>query len=269
MIEAIKLWNEPNNLSHWDAELDPGASNDKIVKALVRGDVSLAVIELRELEGRAPELGGIRLPYLLDGGDQARAPVEGGLAAKLDAQTAPRGLRVLAVLDGRWAGVGTREAGELTGLSIGLRRPDVVTARSLQALGVRIVDMAGWVDIGESDGVVTTPPPDPTGLADVQNIEIQVLESYPLQVNVIARGQLPDAGCTTISGVSQTRSGNTFTVTITTKTDSQALCAQMLTPFEQVIPLEVGSLLPGPYIVRVNGVEGWFELPENPTQAPQ
>jgi len=23
MIEAIKLWNEPNNLSHWDAELDP------------------------------------------------------------------------------------------------------------------------------------------------------------------------------------------------------------------------------------------------------
>lgn len=24
MIEAIKLWNEPNNLSHWDFELDPG-----------------------------------------------------------------------------------------------------------------------------------------------------------------------------------------------------------------------------------------------------
>jgi beta-xylosidase len=24
MIEAVKLWNEPNNLSHWDFELDPG-----------------------------------------------------------------------------------------------------------------------------------------------------------------------------------------------------------------------------------------------------
>src|SRR5215210_7592915 len=24
MIEAIKIWNEPNNLSHWDFELDPG-----------------------------------------------------------------------------------------------------------------------------------------------------------------------------------------------------------------------------------------------------
>ncbi|HEX6617439.1 MAG TPA: hypothetical protein VF046_14135, partial [Gemmatimonadales bacterium] len=24
MIEAVKLWNEPNNLSHWDFELDQG-----------------------------------------------------------------------------------------------------------------------------------------------------------------------------------------------------------------------------------------------------
>src|SRR4051812_34962545 len=23
MIEAVKLWNEPNNLSHWDFEMDP------------------------------------------------------------------------------------------------------------------------------------------------------------------------------------------------------------------------------------------------------
>src|ERR1700710_331206 len=24
MIEAVKFWNEPNNKSHWDLELDPG-----------------------------------------------------------------------------------------------------------------------------------------------------------------------------------------------------------------------------------------------------
>ena len=24
MIEAIKFWNEPNNMSHWDFHLDPG-----------------------------------------------------------------------------------------------------------------------------------------------------------------------------------------------------------------------------------------------------
>jgi uncharacterized protein YraI len=104
----------------------------------------------------------------------------------------------------------------------------------------------------------------PTGLsgnADVQTVEIQFLESYPLQVNAIARGMLPDAGCTTISSVNQIREGNIFRVTIKTQPDPLALCAQMLTPFEQVIPLEVGSVLPGRYIVNVNGVEASFDLP--------
>ncbi|HSL31098.1 MAG TPA: SH3 domain-containing protein [Anaerolineales bacterium] len=121
-----------------------------------------------------------------------------------------------------------------------------------------------------TEGIVTPPPANPVGTADVQSIEIQILESFPIQVNVIARGQLPDAGCTTIAGASQTRTGNTFNVTVTTKTDPKALCAQMLTPFEYVISLDVSSLLPGPYIVNVNGVQASFELPESvpPTDNP-
>jgi hypothetical protein len=113
-----------------------------------------------------------------------------------------------------------------------------------------------------TDGIPTAPPADPTGLADVQSIEIQILESFPVQVNVIARGQFPDSGCTAISNVSQTRTGNTFNVTLTTVTNRQVLCAQVITPFEYVIPLDVSSLLPAPYVVRVNGVEGSFQLPE-------
>jgi uncharacterized protein YgiM (DUF1202 family) len=114
-----------------------------------------------------------------------------------------------------------------------------------------------------------TTPTDPVGKADVQSVEIQILESYPVQVNVIARGQLPDAGCTTIADVSQTRTGNTFTVTLTTKVDPLALCSQVITPFEHVIPLDVSSLLPALYIVNVNGVEGSFDLPNiQPTPAP-
>lgn len=107
-----------------------------------------------------------------------------------------------------------------------------------------------------------TRPVDVNGTADVQSLEIQILESYPLQVNAIARGQLPDAGCTTIASASQQRSGNVIRVTLKTSIDPLALCAQMLTPFEYVIPLDVSHLLPGTYIVNVNGVEGSFELPE-------
>jgi len=114
-----------------------------------------------------------------------------------------------------------------------------------------------WIS---ADPNLTTPTGRPAN-ADVQNVEIRLLESYPLQVQAVARGLLPDAGCTTILGASQKRSGNIFTVTINTTVDPQALCAPALTPFEQVIPLEVDSLLPGPYIVRVNSVEAGFELP--------
>ena len=114
-----------------------------------------------------------------------------------------------------------------------------------------------WIS---ADPNLTAPTGRPAN-ADVQNVEIRLLESYPVQVQAVARGLLPDAGCTTILGASQKRGGNIFTVTINTTVDPQALCAPALTPFEQVIPLEVDSLLPGPYIVRVNSVEAGFELP--------
>lgn len=97
--------------------------------------------------------------------------------------------------------------------------------------------------------------------ADVQSVEIQILESYPVQINAIARGQFPDAGCTIISSVNQVRTGNTFHVTLITTTDPDAMCSQVITPFEYVIPLDVSSLLPANYIVIVNGVEASFQLP--------
>jgi uncharacterized protein YraI len=115
-----------------------------------------------------------------------------------------------------------------------------------------------WVS---TDPALTTPTQS-SGIADVQSVEIQILEPYPLQVNAITRGYLPDAGCTTISDVSQARNGNTFTITVKTKYDPRAFCAQALTPFEQVISLDVSSLLPANYIVIVNGVEAAFQSPE-------
>jgi hypothetical protein len=115
--------------------------------------------------------------------------------------------------------------------------------------------------------VAVTPSPVPTepspvaSVAVVESIEIQTLESFPVQVNAVIRGNLPDAGCTTIKSVDQVRDGNTFRITLVTTTDPLALCAQALTPFEQVIPLDVKDLPPGTYIVNANGVEESFDLP--------
>lgn len=95
-------------------------------------------------------------------------------------------------------------------------------------------------------------------LAEVEEIEILIMESFPVQISVIARGFLPDP-CTKISEVSQGREGNTFFVTVKTYRP-QGFCIQVLAPFKETIPLDVYGLSAGTYTVNVNGVEDTFTL---------
>ena len=97
-----------------------------------------------------------------------------------------------------------------------------------------------------------------TSLASVDEIDILILDSFPVQINVMARGNLPDP-CTEISEVLQEREGNTFFITIKTYR-SPGLCIQVIAPFEEIIPLEVYGLTAGTYTVDVNGVQGTFDL---------
>ncbi len=92
----------------------------------------------------------------------------------------------------------------------------------------------------------------------VEQVDVQVLESFPVQVQVVVKGSLPDA-CTEIGEIGQTRDGNAVTVTIGAVRPADALCAQVLEPFEQVVPLD-GPFPPGTYVVRVNGVETSFTV---------
>ena len=96
------------------------------------------------------------------------------------------------------------------------------------------------------------------GLATVEEIDILTLESFPVQVFVIASGYLPNP-CTEIYQISQQREGNTFLITIKTYC-SQEVCIQVIAPFEETIPLYVYGLPAGTYTVEVNGVQGTFNL---------
>jgi inhibitor of cysteine peptidase len=96
------------------------------------------------------------------------------------------------------------------------------------------------------------------GLATVEEIDILTLESFPVQIFVIARGYLPNV-CTEISEISKVREGNTFFITIKTYS-SPGFCIQMLAPFEKTISLDVYGLPAGTYTVEVNGVQGSFDL---------
>jgi hypothetical protein len=98
-----------------------------------------------------------------------------------------------------------------------------------------------------------------TGTARVEEIEILILESFPVQVNVVARGNLPD-GCTTIDRIDRERQGNAFVVTITTVRPADQACTEALVPFEEIISLDVMGLEAGTYTVEVNGARDTFEL---------
>ncbi|MCW3975606.1 MAG: hypothetical protein NWE86_05115 [Candidatus Bathyarchaeota archaeon] len=96
------------------------------------------------------------------------------------------------------------------------------------------------------------------GIADVNEIEIYILESFPVQVNVVARGYLKDS-CTEIDNVITRREDKTFLITITTSRPYDK-CTQVIEPFEEVISLDVFGLEAGVYAVDVNDIKDTFEL---------
>ncbi len=104
-----------------------------------------------------------------------------------------------------------------------------------------------------------------TGTATVESVEVILLESMPVQVNVVAKGYLPDA-CTEIGQIDQVRQGDSFVITITTTRPADAACAEVIQPFEETIPLQVEGLQAGTYTVTVNGVSSTFELRAENTQ---
>lgn len=120
------------------------------------------------------------------------------------------------------------------------------------------------VSSGASTAEPSTPVrPDETeiisGKATVESIQINIMESFPVQVSVTVKGTLND-GCTSIDQITTVREGSTYRTTITTSRPVEALCTEALVPFEETFPLEVAGLKAGTYTVVVNDVRDTFNL---------
>ena len=111
--------------------------------------------------------------------------------------------------------------------------------------------------IPATEEVVNTEPVQ--GLAPVDSVQVLLMESFPVQVSVRARGELPD-GCTEIEDTVTTQNGNNFEVKITTLRQPDATCTEALVPFDENISLDVEGLEAGTYTVTVNGISGSFTL---------
>ena len=97
--------------------------------------------------------------------------------------------------------------------------------------------------------------------APIETVDIQVLESVPIQVNVIAKGTFSN-GCGNLDETYSKKQGETFMITITQKNIGE-VCTMALVPFEKIIPLDVNGLTEGSYNVIVNNIKSSFILPIN------
>jgi len=103
--------------------------------------------------------------------------------------------------------------------------------------------------------------------AIVDSIEILILESFPVQVNVAIKGSLRN-GCERIDQIFKEYVEDDFKITLITTQDQDAICTQALVPFEQTIGLDVLGLEAGIYNVDVNGIASTFtlQIDNNPIQ---
>jgi hypothetical protein len=95
--------------------------------------------------------------------------------------------------------------------------------------------------------------------AIVENLEVMILESFPVQVNVVVRGSLPD-GCTTIQTITTSRESDRFDLTILTQRPIGAECTEALVPFEETVSLDVFGLPAGTYTVKAADQTASFQL---------
>lgn len=94
----------------------------------------------------------------------------------------------------------------------------------------------------------------PTGasLHLIENVEVVVMESYPMQIALNVSGYIPD-GCAAPTQVIQSREENTVMVRVFRTLPPDAICAAMAADYNDTIMIEGGFDF-GHYTFDVNGV---------------
>ena len=99
------------------------------------------------------------------------------------------------------------------------------------------------------------------GKVYLDSIEVLLLESHPVQVHVLLRGNLADS-CTTLDPIAQTnRANNVIFLNLSAKRPTEQACLTVLVPFEETISLDLTGLTAGTYTVEAAGMSATFELP--------
>jgi hypothetical protein len=107
--------------------------------------------------------------------------------------------------------------------------------------------------------VTPTQPQQSEGQAFVESLQVNILESFPIQVQAVVSGNLSD-GCTSLATINVQQQDNTFMLDLVTNYDTQMVCTQALVPFSEAVALSVAGLPSGTYTVTADGLSEDFRL---------
>jgi inhibitor of cysteine peptidase len=109
-----------------------------------------------------------------------------------------------------------------------------------------------------SSSSTTSIPPGQKGQAFVDSVDLLLLESYPVQVMASLHGSLPTPCHRLAWEVGEPGPGGRIELKVYSTFDPAQVCAQVLQPFEENIP--VGSYTSGSYVLVIDGVEYPFSI---------
>jgi len=105
----------------------------------------------------------------------------------------------------------------------------------------------------------TTAPTGEEAPAYIDSVEFIFLESYPVQVRAIVSGNLPTPCHTADWRIGETGAEGSVTLAVfSTLADPDAVCIQVLEPFE--ITVDIGDFETGEHLLVVNGVDYPFTI---------
>jgi hypothetical protein len=92
----------------------------------------------------------------------------------------------------------------------------------------------------------------------IDSVDILLLESWPVQVHVVVKGNLPNPCHTLAWDLGEPDADGRIVLDLYSTADLDQVCVEMLQGFEQTIA--VGSFTSGSYVLVVNGVEYPFTI---------
>ena len=98
--------------------------------------------------------------------------------------------------------------------------------------------------------------------ATIESMDVQIMESFPVQVSVTLTGYVPD-GCTEIYEINAPRDGQIFDIEVVTRRPLDVACTQAIVPFEETVSLDVEGLSAGEYTVELGEMSQTFTLEQD------